>query len=423
MKVAFSLKNRFIPLLLGLGLLIVPVTVRAARIGPTPFSLTGWFDAVQSLRTHEPHDSLTSRARLRLELSGDFGALYSFASLDAEKNWQIDAETGVDPHEVWLEYAGSRWDVRIGRQIIIWGKADGVQITDIISPPDYTESISRELDEVRLPVDAVKLRWLGDYFDTELIWIPLFKAAVQAKGDNPWAVRQEIPDHVHVTTHGVDEPNTNLKNSELAFKVSGYFSGLDVAASVFYTWDDYAAYHRRVASEGDDLWVTYLPRHHRLTVFGLEFSRPWSDFVFRGEAAWYVGRYLECDDLGADPIARDVVKWLGGVDWSPGNDWSVIGQLTGDTIINYDAALADERRTCLATLNLSKELLRQTLTLSTMLYYDLDDNEFYHRLKAEYAVTDAWHVAVGADLFSSGNGRYGQYEGNSQVWIKTKYSF
>ena len=51
-----------------------------------------------------------------------------------KKNWEIAEETGFDLHEAWLEYAAEGWDMRLGRQTIIWGKADGVQITDIISP-------------------------------------------------------------------------------------------------------------------------------------------------------------------------------------------------------------------------------------------------------------------------------------------------
>jgi hypothetical protein len=388
-----------------------------------PFDLTGWMDAIQSVRTRELDNCLTSRARLRLELRGDFEALYGFASVDAEKNWKIKGETGIELQETWLEYAGGQWDIRLGRQIIIWGKADGVQITDIVSPPDYTESITRELDEIRMPVAAAKFRWLGDYVVTELIWIPVFKAAVLPKGDNPWAVRQTLPDNMRMFADHADKPATTLENSEIALKVSGYFSGLDVAASVFYTWDDYAAYHRRVEEDGDLIRVFYAPEHHRLTVFGLEFSRPWSDFVFRGEAAYYRGRYLETKNLAEDPVPRDIVKWLGGVDWSPGNDWTLIAQLTGDYIVDHDHRLADKEHNLTATLNISKKLLRQTLTLSGMMYYDLDDNEIYDRLKVEYALTDAFHLSVGADIFCGGDGQFGQYKDNTQVWIKGKYSF
>ena len=386
-------------------------------------SLSGWADAIHSMRTHAPHDALTSRARLRLELSAAFDAFYGFASADAEKNWRIDSETGVDLHEAWLEHATDRWDLRVGRQIVIWGRSDGVQITDIISPPDYTESITRDLDEIRTPVNAARFRLLGDSVVTELIWIPVFEPAVHPSGDNPWAVEPELPENVRISLADAVEPDTTLENSEIALKAAAYLSGLDVAASVFYTWDDFPAYHRTTRSEGDHLVVDYTPRHHRLTVLGLEFSRPWSDFVFRGEAAYYFGKYLETDAITLDPIKKDQLKWLGGVDWSPGNDWTVIAQLTGDLILNYDDRLADGAHETMATLSVSKKLLNQTLTLSNMLFYDLNANEIYTRPKAAYELTDALHLIVGADIFCGDDGDFGLYRENSQVWVKAKYSF
>lgn len=388
------------------------------------FRLSGWMDTVQSIRTGSPGKGLlTSRARLRLELSADFETLYGFVSVDAEKNWKITSETGVELHEAWLEHAGNGWDARIGRQIIIWGKADGVQITDIISPPDYTEAFTRDLDETRLPVEAVKFRLLGEKVNAELIWIPVFRPAILPSPGNPWAAGASPPDGVTVSRSSTIEPGISLENSEVAFKVSAFLPGLDLGASFFYTWDDFPAGHRLVQQKEASTHVLYTPRSHRLAVFGLECSRPWSDFVFRGEAAWYPGRYLDTKSLTDDPLSRDVVSWLGGADWTPGDDWSLTAQLTGTHIIRHDRRLADPAHTFMSTLNVSKKLMRQTLTLSNMLYYHITDNEVYSRVKAEYEVTDDFRLALGADIFLGSDGQFGVYKDNSQVWVKAKYSF
>lgn len=385
--------------------------------------LTGRVETVQSLRMRAPDETLTSRAALRLELGADFETLYGFLSLEGEKNWKIASESGVEPREAWLEHVGRGWDVRIGRQIIIWGKADGVQITDIVSPPDYTESITRDLDEIRMPVDAVKFRLLGKRVDTELIWIPVFKPALRPTGDNPWAVRTSWPETVRVSSRAAREPATTLGNSEIALKLSAYLPGVDVAASLFHTWDDYPAMHRTVRTDGDNLIVNYAPAHHRLTVFGLEGSRPWGDFVFRAETAFYRGRYFETTALDIDPRRKDSLKWLGGVDWTPGNDWTVTGQLIGEHILGHEKVLHERAGSYMATLNVAKKLLRQTLTLSNMLYYRFNDHEFFDRLKVEYAVTDDLQLALGADLFQGAKGPFGRYTDNSQIWLRARYGF
>ncbi len=387
-------------------------------------AVSGWLDTVQSVQLRSPHDNLTSRARLRLEMTADMDWLYGFVSADAEKNWQISSETGIDLHEIWVEHVADTWDLRLGKQIIIWGRADGVQITDMISPPDYTESISRDLDEIRMPVSAVRLRLLGDQVDTVFLWLPFFKAAVQPEGtDNPWAVTPAFPANIAVSMTAVDKPANTLGNGEFAVKVSSYLSGLDLAASVFYTWDDFAALHRRVRSVANTTRIEFTPKHHRMTVFGLEGAKPWSDYVFRFEAAYYLGRYYAPASLVAQPGKKDAVKWLAGIDWRPGNNWTVTAQLIGDHLLDNASALARKRHQYVSTCNVSKKLFNETVTLSNMLYWQMDAGEIFDRFKIAYDFNDALTLSAGLDIFSGDDGAFGRYEENSQLWLKVKYSF
>ncbi len=408
-------------------LILTAVPVWAAETEPGSWSerlaFSGWVETVQSARINDPDEQVTSRIGTRLEVGADLGPVYAFVSADAEKNWQIPSETKAELHEAWMEYVGSGWDLRLGRQIVIWGKADGVQITDLLSPPDYTESMTRNLDEIRMPVDALKLRLLNTWFDTELVWIPVFKAAVLPEGDNPWAMTQTIPDSLHIRSDATDKPESSLENSELALKVSAYLPGLDLAASVFHTWDDFATMHRSVSGHDDAVHVEYAPRHHRLTIFGLECSRPWSDFVFRAETAYTPGQYRETDAIFENPRKKDGLKWLTGLDWTPGNDWTVTTQLIGTHILGHDSGLADDAFSAMVTCNVSKKLLHQTLTVSNMVYWSLSLGDFFNRAKAEYLLTDALQLSAGLDLFGGPPGQFGRYEDNSQVWFRVKYTF
>lgn len=387
--------------------------------------IDGWVEGARSVRIRSPYDALLSRLWGRLKLSADIDDLYGHVSVDLQQNWKVEDETGFELHEAWIEYAADGWDLRIGRQVIIWGMADGVQITDIVSPPDYTEFITRDLEEIRLPVDAARFRLLGDTFDLELIWIPVFRAAILPSADNPWAVELDIPEDVRVTTSLAEEPEVSLENSEIALKVSAFLSGLDVAVSVFHTWDDQPAMHRTVSRNDGEIDIHFSPEHHRMTVLGLEFSRPLSDFVFRGEVACYLGRYFEPESITGDPSRKNALNWLAGIDWTPGNDWTVTAQATGVFIVDHEQSLAAEEHALSGTLNVSKKLLRQTLTFSNMLYYDFRQQDFFDQLKAEYAVTDDVRLIAGVDVFGGGDngGFFGLYRDNSQVWFKAKYSF
>lgn len=62
-------------------------------------------------------------------------------------------------------YASYNWDqtfyLDVGRQIVVWGRADGINPTDNLSPRDYTRLVPDETDQ-RLGNDAIKLTYIPE---------------------------------------------------------------------------------------------------------------------------------------------------------------------------------------------------------------------------------------------------------------------
>lgn len=383
--------------------------------GFSQIDVNGFVDTYHAVRLKEPVDFLNSRTRLRGELQAVAERAYLFASFNIVENNVLDGQSGFFLNEAFLEYIQDSWDIRIGRQIIIWGKADGIQITDIVSPQDYTEFFAQDYDDLRMPVEAVKLRLLPDIFDLELIWIPFFKASIYPTGDNPWVPESDIPDTYSYA--GTDLPDNELSNGEIGGRISFYLPKIDFSLSSLYTWDDTPFVHLNVSDS------TYEYEHHRLLFIGADCSFPLDDFVFRGEAAFYFDKYFEPDEISEEPFKKNVINALVGVDWYPGNNWSIIAQLNERLILDYEGSIADDKLTTLITLNVSKKLLREILELSNMLYLGLNDLDLFDQLSIDYALTDELHFMVGADIFAGEEGFFGQYRENTSAWIKAKYSF
>lgn len=378
---------------------------------PDWLTISGKINAIHAVQIKKPHKENASRAYLRLNLQADFNKLFFQYSPQVQKNRILSDKTGYDTHELWAEYVSDNWDLRVGRQIIIWGQADGIQITDIISPPDLSEYITQDLDEIRLPVDAARFRILGGSITTELIAVPVFRPAVYPSENSPWAL-QQMP----IKIVPAEEPKSSFENMEIAGKIAGYFSGLDVAASVFHTWDDRPALH--ATNSPTELAAKY----HRLTIFGLEFSRPWSDFVFRGESAFYKQQYLPTSQAGK-PLAKNLIKWLLGADWTPGGNWTLTAQIVGTNIFQYETTLQAPQNGFLATLNISKKYMNERLTFSNLLYFDFEENGYLDRFKVNYEIADGFHLATGADIFGGDSGLTATYQNNSQAYIKATYNF
>ncbi len=388
------------------------------------FDMHGFVDTHHGVRLWEPHDFISSRTRVRFESWMSEGNTWAYLSVNAVEDGVVPDDKGIELREAFVEYVADRWDLSVGRQIIVWGKADGVAITDVICPRDYAEFFAAEYDDTRIPVDAAKWRYLGSSFDLEFIWLPRFIPAALPPQGSPWFAETEFPAGVEVEYQAALEPELTLENGEFAVKASVYTSAIDLAISCFRTWHDIPTAYREVVSQGDSIRVIFRPEYERTTFYGAELSKPWGDAVLRAEAAYFAGlRFEPTNGLSEEMFERDVLKWMVGADWSPGCNWTVTAQFVDDFILDYGEAILNDEHTMLVTTSVSKALFRERLELSGMAYFGLSDNDQYVRMAADYELADAFHLSGGVDFLSGDGGRFGRYDDNDQIWVRAKYSF
>jgi hypothetical protein len=54
--------------------------------------------------------------------------------------------------ELYLDTALSGWLLRLGKQQVVWGTADGIKLLDIINPTDFRELMHNRLEDSRIPI-------------------------------------------------------------------------------------------------------------------------------------------------------------------------------------------------------------------------------------------------------------------------------
>lgn len=388
------------------------------------FEFHGFIDSYHAVRMKDPFDFLSSRSRFRGEIRGIKGQSSVYASINANHNYLLPDRTFIELREAYMDYAGESWDLRAGRQIIIWGVADGIRITDIISPMDFTEFLARDYDDIRMPVDAMKFRIFTNNIKLELVWIPVFQSFIYpVDPENPWSIFPPGDEGPVVRIAAVDLPERTLKNSEIGGRLAFYLSGFDLSLSSLYTWNKFPVF-RTEFSEGLDSMILF-PGHQRLGMIGLDLSKPLGSFVIRGEGAFFTGEYRATELNGFSNYLKktDVLRYLVGMDWYPGHEWSVTGQFSHTCILDFEEDLEEDQHTILATLGISKKILHSTLSISTFGYMDLTHTGFFNRTSIDYSLSDQIHLMMGVDLFGGDGGMFGVYGDNSEVWIKAKYNF
>ena len=80
--------------------------------------------------------------------TGKLDAYYGNSSAYGEATFSYDAvnnEAGnlkngfnLSLDELWLDYTEAFWGLRVGRQKTAWGKADGIDITNVLCPSDMS---------------------------------------------------------------------------------------------------------------------------------------------------------------------------------------------------------------------------------------------------------------------------------------------
>lgn len=349
-------------------------------------------------------------------------------------NNQLDFDLG----EAYIDYADSNWSFRVGNQKVVWGKADGINITNSVFPEDSTSLFT---DDSSLSVTAAKLSFSGDFFNIDALWIPFFRGSdLPLEEDSPLR-NAMIPSQVEFSGVGnipvqignLQTPELALKNGEYGLKLSGYFSLCDVSLYGFYGWD-------KMPLMNYSLVITNPPipdaikidgEYSRLTMFGLDAAFPIRATVLRLEGAYFPNRKMQASAEtilggGESGISQHQIMALAGLDWMP-SGWTITAQYYCDAVLNKSDNL--ERKETYnhgATLSISKSFLQDTLELSLSGLMGLNDFDSALTLEGKYSLSDQIKLSAGTYVFlpgPDGDGTYGKLKDLSTIYINAQYSF
>ena len=361
-----------------------------------------------------------------------------------------DGTYALKLREAYIDWKGELLALRIGRQITSWGKADDIQITDVLNPRDETNVVAADYNESKLGIDAVRLSLLTEKTQVDAYWIPFFTPSILplAKG-NPLNA-QVFPREYDGARIGVPEnysdfelPEKKLSHSELALRASVYTSVADLSLYGFYGWDDlplikYNPYINEMYEENvlDTLLVT--GEYKRMYMAGADAAIPAGDFVFRLEGAFFPKRHIQTtaeyqieefvsDNKIPTSERKNQAVGLAGLDWTPSGGWTITAQYVMDKVFDYDDNLDRRDYEHQATLSIEKSILNETLTIMASGALDLRYFSSASELEIDYKFTDAITLSLIGDLYldspTSKHGMYDDYHDFSSVTVKGKMSF
>ncbi len=417
-KEALAIKKKKMKLQKIIILLLFPI-IAFSQTNDNKLQINGFVDTYHAMRTKSPNDFMSSRTRFRGELQKAFGKSSMFVSFNLNQNSILRNLNGFELREAYLDYSAKHWSLRAGRQLIIWGVADGMRITDLVSPMNMTEFLARDYDDIRMPVEAIKFRYFNGAMKLELVYVPIFKGFVLPMDSrNPWAISLAAPSSIPLTVLPEQKPPLTIENSEFGGRLTFNLSGIDFSLVALHTYDKMPVFMTQIQTTA----IVITPEYHRMTFVGGDFSKPLGQFVIRGEAAFNIDKHLVTEEIPTQLQKHNTVNALLGVDWYAPKEWMFSLQVSNESVLDYNDKLVQDENSGILTFSVSKSLINSTLKLSNFIYTDLNNGGFFNRFSADYSLSDQIHILIGYDHFEGDKGMFGFYKNNSEVWIKAKYS-
>jgi len=359
----------------------------------------------------------------------------------AEARLQYGLETErrglrVDLREAYVTAYLGPIDVRLGKQIVVWGRADAFNPTNNITPTDLRVRSPIE-DDRRLGNVGARAFWYLRPFKLEGVWMPLYEPSEipLAPGLVPPFVLFAPPDY----------PDGRLDKGLGAARLHVELPAFEASVSYLYGYAPMPGFRLLGYDPGnspDELRVAVAraPYHHH--VFGFDFATTLSDVIaIRGEAAYrnpvnyQVRRWAPRPDvqyaLGLDRTfgaLNVIVQYLGRytLDWQREGSVSEFGldhpqvrenwtynvvqsQLPG--VIAGEVAARNqmlfgqlEQIQHIGTARLELLLAHDTLSLSVLGMANVTTKEWLVFPKIAYNMADGMTISLGGEYYAGPDG-------------------
>jgi hypothetical protein len=446
----FSLAVR--PLSLAVAAACLAPALAGAQKAPAadgPAAWTGWLqgDMVRVL----PEPAHTANARVRGELTGK-------GKLSSELKWKLSARVGYDLaydndyylpgvrrdqrsevslREAHVDWGRGDWELRLGRQHIVWGEMVGLFFADVVSAKDMRQFVLQDFEQLRIPQWAARVEYFKNDQHLELIWLP---APEYDRIGKPGADFYPSPYRYEGLGYDVrseSKLSRSFANGGFGARYSTERSGWDLSAFVYRSPDMAPTFAREVVglpglgaglglpALGSSATTIYRPTYDRLLRVGGTLAKDFDGLVLKAEAVFTQGRRFSSLDLATRNglVAQNTIDWVVGLEGTPAEGWRVNGQFFQRAYLNHDPVTGFKRFesgvSLLVTRALTPALDAELLAISSLLRSD-----WLARAALTWKAGPNLRVKAGYDAFGGEPlGLFGRYGRQDRVYGQVRYTY
>lgn len=400
----------------------------------------GYLEQATAFRFADDSALTKIRNSLRLKYAHDFGervtlTLDALAAYDAVYDVDDDLKVAdedeyhayIDPREVTLDISAGKFDIKLGRQQIVWEVTDKLMILDMVNPLDLREFITPDAEDLRIPLWMANVEYFfTPDFSLQTLIIPDMTVTETAHAGSEFAFYIPSPPAGFALVMNEDEePDATFENMKYGARLKGLIKGWDVTLNYLYTWDNLAAQKKQIDPAARTITVS--PEHERMTMFGGSVVNVLKGTVVRLEAAAKLGKYFRVTDAAVPDmvVKKDLLDYalaferdIFSITW--------LLQAQQQVILDYDDAISPEEEvSSLITLRAAKYIdTEETIQVEISNVYRINDEDYWIAPNVEYKVTDSWRLKGGFDIFGGDEATtFGQFDKKDRIYVEARYSF
>jgi hypothetical protein len=376
-----------------------------------------------------PSTRITVIGRLRADIADELEPDKSKQRNRADFSNRLFVGDDIDTElrEAYIDTEISGTYLRVGKQQIVWGQADGLKVLDVLNPQSFREFILDDFEDSRIPLWTINAEIpVGDAM-LQLLWIPdrtyddIPEPGATFAFTSPLLV-PTIPSGVPVTISPLESPSEFLGDSDVGVKLSAFVGGWDLSLNYAYHYFDRPVVRREISTAG----VTVRQDYERTHLVGGTFSNVFGDFALRGEVGFSSDRYFLTNDTNdADGVIHSgELSYVMGLDYQGWRDWFVSAQVFQSYITDSGPSLVRDTVDTTATLLVQRDLMNEALQAEVLLIQNLNQRDGVLQASLEYEWRTNIRLKLGADIFyGKSQGIFGQFKEKDRLSIGLQIGF
>ena len=403
------------------------------------FKVSGFVQNEVAYSYQNPDHLSKFRTRAKVKLNG---------RLSERVRWQLAGDLSYDPNydfnhfynssvrrdqsvfgfvdESFLDIDADAWEIRLGRQHIVWGEMVGLFFADVVSALVLREFVLPDFENIRIPQWAARAEYFSGDFHADLIWLPIVTGNQSGKfGSDFYLFPIELPDGVRTNFRHDKMPQDIGEDSGFGTRASYLLNGFDMSLFYYTSPDRNQALIRRIEVAPSNFDLTFFPTHNRIHQVGATIAKDLGSVVLKTEAIETANRLISrYSPLDPDGLAKsNELRYVIGADWS-GDGHNVNVQVFQTWLQDHKPDMIFKELESGFSVLLTSTRLDPKITPEILWIRGLERNEWLLEAKVTWNLSDEWRGILGADIFHGPQtGLLGQFRDKDRVYYELRYSF